>query len=87
MFATAAAVSIYYWYRLPALIGFGIIEGDGVLIDLSLTLPTWFPYLLQITSTLFFMWWIVFNKKEMTSWLIRPPYEKVKSPVLTRSLS
>ncbi len=86
LFATAA-VSIYYWYRLPALIGFGIIEGDGVLIDLSLTLPTWFPYLLQITSTLFFMWWIVFNKKEMTSWLIRPPYEKVKSPVLTRSLS
>lgn len=79
----AAAVSIYYWYRLPALLGFGIIEGDGILVDLSQTLPVWIPNLLQIITTLFFMWWIVFNKKEMTSWLIRPPYEKDISPVLT----
>lgn len=79
----AAAVSIYYWYRLPALIGFGIIEGDGVLIDLSQSLPIWLPNILQISTTLFFIWWIVFNKKEMSSWLIRPPYEKEKRPVLT----
>ncbi len=74
-FFAAAAVSIYYWYRLPALFGFGIIQGDGMLIDLSQSLPYWFPSILQITSTLFFIWWIVIYKKEMTSWLIRPPYD------------
>lgn len=79
----ATAVSIYYWYRVPALIGFGIIQGDGVLIDLSQSLPIWLPGLLQLSTTLFFIWWIVFNKKETTSWLIRPPYEKIKNPILT----
>lgn len=71
----AAAVSIYYWYRLPALFGFGIFQGDGMLIDLSQSLPDWFPSTLQISTTLFFIWWIIFNKKEMKSWLIRPPYK------------
>ncbi len=75
LFATAA-VSIYYWYRLPALFGFGIFQGDGMLIDLSNSLPSWFPGILQISTTLFFIWWIIINKKEMTSWLIRPPYDK-----------
>ena len=73
IFATAA-VSIYYWYRLPALIGFGIFQGDGMLIDLSQSLPNWFPIILQISAILFFAWWIIFNKKERTSWVIRPPY-------------
>lgn len=72
----AAAVSIYYWYRLPALIGFGIFQGDGMLVDLTLSLPHWFPVILQISTALFFVWWLVFNKKEMTSWVIRPPYKK-----------
>ena len=71
-----AAVSVYYWYRLPALIGFGIIQGDGMLINLSKALPNWFPILLQILTTVFFTWWIIFNKKEMSSWVIRPPYKK-----------
>ena len=75
VFATAA-VSIYYWYRLPALIGFGIFQGDGMLINLSQFLPNWFPMVLQVLTSLFFTWWIIFNKKEMTSWLIRPPYNK-----------
>ncbi len=70
----AASVSIYYWYRFPALIGFGIFKGDGMLIDLTQSLPHWFPVVLQISTTLFFAWWLVFNKKEITSWVIRPPY-------------
>jgi Pyruvate/2-oxoacid:ferredoxin oxidoreductase delta subunit len=72
----ATAVSVYYWYRFPALIGFGMFQGDGMLVDLSQSLPNWFPVLLQISTTLFFMWWMVFNKQKLTSWVIRPPYEK-----------
>jgi len=77
LFATAS-ISIYYWYRLPALIGFGIFQGDGMLFDLSHSLPNWFPNILQISTTVFFSWWLIFNKKEMTSWLIRPTYGKRK---------
>lgn len=77
----ATAVSIYYWYRLPALIGFGIFKGDGMLVDLSQSLPSWFPGILQAITTLFFVWWIIFYKKEMTSWVIRPPYIKQNKPV------
>lgn len=80
LFATAA-VSIYYWYRLPALIGFGIIQGDGMLVDLSQSLPNWTPILLQISTTLFFIWWMIFNKKELTSWVIRPPYKKIPNSI------
>jgi hypothetical protein len=75
----AAAVSIYYWYRLPALIGFGIFPGDGMLVDLSQSLPVWIPLILQFSTTIFFSWWIIFNKKEMSSWVIRPPYDKRKN--------
>lgn len=80
LFATAA-VSTYYWYRLPALIGFGLFQGDGMLVDLSQSLPNWTPVLLQISTTLFFIWWMIFNKKEMTSWVIRPPYKKQNNSI------
>ena len=80
LFATAS-ISIYYWYRLPALFGLGIFPGDGMLVDLSHSLPTWFPRILQISTTVFFIWWIIFNKKEMASWLIRPPYDKRRKSI------
>jgi len=79
IFATVS-ISLYYWYRLPALIGFGLFQGDGMLIDLSQSLPYWFSNVLQISTTLFFIWWIVFKKKNRTSWLIRPPYTKQIKP-------
>ena len=31
----AAAVCTYYWYRLPALAGFGPHPGTGLLVDLT----------------------------------------------------
>ena len=77
LFATAS-VSIYYWYRLPALMGFGIFPADGMLVDLSQSLPIWFPVILQISTTVFFIWWMIFNKKARSSWVIRPAYEKRK---------
>lgn len=75
IFATTA-VSTYYWYRIPAIIGFGIFPGDGMLIDLSNTIPSWTPMVVQIAFSMFFAWWIIYSKKDAVSWLVRPPYEK-----------
>jgi hypothetical protein len=72
----AAAVSCYYWFRLPALLGFGRFTGDGVLIDLSSTMPVWVIRFLISNITIFFFWWMVLRKRKAVSWLYRP--ENVK---------
>ncbi len=71
---SAAAVSCYYWFRIPALIGFGLFPEDGMLIDLSNTLPEWSVTAIIITFTLFFFWWIVIRKQNRISWASRPVY-------------
>ncbi|MCF6222922.1 MAG: hypothetical protein L3J34_04250 [Flavobacteriaceae bacterium] len=81
LFATAA-VSLYYWYRLPALFGFGLFPSDGMLVDLSNSMPSWFPSILQISTTIFFIWWLNINKKQTTSWLLRPPYDKQNKSIV-----
>jgi hypothetical protein len=70
----AAAVSIYYWYRLPALIGFPTFPGEGVLVDLSTVLPAWTPMAAQIATTTLFVWWLVARPAARLSWTVRPPY-------------
>ncbi|WP_147296635.1 hypothetical protein [Flagellimonas nanhaiensis] len=74
---SALAVSCYYWYRLPALIGFGIFPNDGMLIDLSHSIPKWVVSVIIITTSLFFFWWIVFRKQKQISWGSRPAYAKI----------
>ncbi len=69
----SAAVSCYYWFRLPALFGFGPFPGDGMLIDLRDTLPIWFPMVSQAITTLFFVWWMVI-RKQTKQWAVRPPF-------------
>jgi hypothetical protein len=71
---SAIAVSCYYWFRLPALFGFGIFPGDGMLVDLSGILPEWSVAVTVIATTLFFFWWIIFRKYKKISWAIRPEY-------------
>ncbi len=71
----AAAVSTYYWYRLPALAGFGPRAVYGVLYDLTGVLPNWVPVMSQILTTLFFAWYMVLRRRSNTSWMIRPAYE------------
>ena len=73
LFSTAA-VSCYYWFRLPALFGFGLFPGDGMLVDLSSVLPAWSMLLLTIGVSLFFLWWIVLRGGRKVSWVIRPDY-------------
>lgn len=70
----AAAVSCYYWYRLPMLIGLGERPGEGQLVDLSASLPLWTTTALHVASTAFFLWWLVLRPAVRRSWAIRPPY-------------
>ena len=71
---SATAVSCYYWFRLPALLGFGIFPGSGMLVDLSGILPEWSMSVAVGCTTLFFFWWLVFRKQTKNSWAVRPEY-------------
>ncbi|KAA0215823.1 MAG: ferredoxin [Leptolyngbya sp. PLA3] len=69
----AGAVSVYYWYKLPALLGLG---GSGtVLVDLALYLPDWSLWVCRGLSTVaLFAWLVLRTPPELGgSWLRRPP--------------
>lgn len=70
----ALAVACYYWFRLPLLFGFGVVENNGMLVDLSQSLPQWSMWLLNLGTTVFFIWWMVLRRKPKLSWAIRPRY-------------
>jgi len=70
----ASAVSLYYWFRIPALFGFGIFPEDGMLVDLSVSIPEWAIFITISITTIFFFWWIVLRKVERTSWSKRPVF-------------
>jgi hypothetical protein len=70
----ATAVACYYWYRIPSLLGFGLYENDGILVNLKNVLPIWFVYGTMVSTTIFFFWWIVFRAKKQNSWIIRPAF-------------
>ncbi len=72
----ASGVSCYYWYRVPALFGFGNFGNDGLLINLSKSLPGWSIPMMTISTTTFFFYWLVFRKQNNKSWLIRPQYAR-----------
>jgi hypothetical protein len=71
----AAAVSCYYWYRIPALFGFGYFKTDGILVDLSHTISPLTLKLVIVGISLLFFWWIVLNSPKSRSWLIRPAFD------------
>jgi hypothetical protein len=75
VFATMS-VSCYYWYRLPALLGFGNYADDGQLIDLSNTIPYWTIVLLQLLVTAFLFYWLVLRPTNKKSWAVRPEFAK-----------
>jgi hypothetical protein len=68
----AAAVSTYYWYRIPALAGFD--PRSGLLYDISHLLPNWFPIASHIVTTSFFFWFLVIRTTSGVSWQKRPPF-------------
>lgn len=67
----AAAVSTYYWYRIPALAGFGPHPGTGLLYDLTTVLPD-LPMVSHTVTSAFFVWFLVIRGNSGTSWMIRP---------------
>ncbi len=73
IFATAA-VSCYYWYRIPSLLGFGIYTGDGMLFDAHGIIAEWIVSLLPVVFTLFFIYFLLIRKPNKKSWLIRPAF-------------
>lgn len=70
----AAGVSCYYWFRIPALFGFGKFANDGLLVNLRNVLPEWSLTAITITTTLFFFYWLVLRKQNKQSWVIRPRF-------------
>lgn len=72
----AASVSFYYWYRIPALVGYGLFPGDGMLVDLKEALPFWTVMIVQIAVVGFFVWWLTARHTTPAVWAIRPPFAK-----------
>lgn len=72
----AAAVSCYYWFRLPILFGFDKTESHGLLIDVTSNIPVWFMTSFRIAVVVFFFWWMVIRTKKKISWAVRPVYAK-----------
>jgi len=70
----AAGVSCYYWFRIPALLGFGKFSTDVPLFHLENILPGWCLLAATLCTTAFFFWWLVFRKPHHNSWVIRPQY-------------
>ncbi|MBI5916688.1 MAG: ferredoxin [Bacteroidetes bacterium] len=72
----AFSVSCYYWYRIPALVGYGLFPSDGLLVDLTGVLPFQFVVLMQVVAVAFFGWWLVVRRPEPQAWQVRPPFAK-----------
>ncbi len=83
----ASGVSCYYWYRLPALFGFGSFADDGLLINLKNVLPSWSIIAITIATTLFFFWWIVLRKTKQKSWVVRPEYAAKHTSIDSQSFA
>ncbi|MBY0491968.1 MAG: hypothetical protein K2R93_19155 [Gemmatimonadaceae bacterium] len=73
VFATAA-VSCYYAYRIPSLVGYGARATDGVLVDLHGVLPAWGVWAAVTGATAFFAYWILVRPPNAQSWVTRPAY-------------
>ena len=70
----AAGVSCYYWYRIPSLIGYGKFADDGLLYNLSNSIPAWVIPIINIATTAFFFYFLVVRKQNNQSWVVRPPF-------------
>jgi len=84
---SAVAVSCYYWFRIPALFGYGLFPGDGMLIDLSRSIPEWSMNFIVFGFTAFFFWWLIFSKQHINSWAVRPNFAETNNKTYEKSMS
>ena len=68
----AMAISVYYWFRLPAI--FGIDAPDAaMIIDISPWLPIWSATALRIFAVVAFVWLMVGRTSRHRAWETPPP--------------
>jgi hypothetical protein len=82
----ASAVSCYYWFRLPALFGYGVYPGDGMLVDLRGTAPSIIFDVARVALAIFFVWWMVIRVPAPRPWMYKPPQEKPESAPVTMTV-
>ncbi|CAN5228820.1 hypothetical protein BH09BAC6_BH09BAC6_19620 [soil metagenome] len=75
-FFAAAGVSCYYWFRVPALFGFGNQGTDGLLVDLRGAMPQVVIQVIILAVAAFFFYWMVIREPHRKSWLVRPEFAK-----------
>ncbi len=78
-FYAAAAVSCYYWYRIPALFGYGIFAEDGLLVNATAYISEFAVTVIAVLVTFFFFWWLLIRKQREGSWIIRPAFKEKDS--------
>jgi len=72
IFYSWAAVTVYYWFRIPALMGFSDHPGTGILFDWT-GQGEWPAWISRLLSTTFLTWFMLLRNKTGSSWLTRPP--------------
>ncbi len=65
----AAAISTYYWFKLPVMLG---LQGNHPLLDLNGVLPAWAVWPARIAPALFFTWLLVLRTGQPGLWAFRP---------------
>jgi hypothetical protein len=70
----AASIILYYWYRIPALVGFGLYPEDGRLIDLSNSMSPIAMLVIQLLVSSFFLYWMLLRPANQNQWMYRPPF-------------
>ncbi len=78
----ATAVSLYYWFKLPVVLG---MSGDGThaLINLGVLVPDWAILSLRISSTIL-LYYLLLARPSMKGWMIKP--ESPHNPLLINSV-
>jgi len=71
---SSTAVSLYYWFRLPTLLGYGILKNNIPNFNLSSILPEWSAKVITFVLIIFIYYWMNYSKKNKLSWLVRPIY-------------
>ena len=69
----AAALCCYYWFRLPALVGYAPFPGDGMLVDLRGRIPPEALLAARALTSAWVLWWLLLRAAPKRSWSHRPP--------------
>ena len=72
-FFAAGAISCYYWYRIPWLLGFSQFDGNGMLVDLTDAISPTVIIVVPYITTAFWVWWIALKRNGLRSWMEMPP--------------